>query len=136
MANEFARRLQDAAVNPAALALPAGAATVNGASIDLNAVNPFLAGVEFEVVAPACSNAQVASGETVTYTIEESTDDSTFTDVIILDELTQTGAGAGVATATQRFTVPSHVSRYIRLSITKTGGTDASGASATLTARF
>jgi len=136
MANEFARRLQDAGVNPAARALPNGAATVNGASIDLGGVDSWLADVEFEVVAPALTNTQCASAETVVYGIEDSDDDSDFADLITLDELDQTGAGSGVATATRRFRLPSTTNRYIRLSIVKTGAGNASASTATLTANF
>ena len=141
MAHEFARNRQDAAVNPAALALPnAGGGTVSTASIDLNAVTPFLAPMELQLVTPALTVGQLPNAETITYTLQDSTDDITFVDVMVLTEATQTGAGgagdAGDADGI-RFSVPSNVSRYIEVECVSSGGAnDCSAASLTLTARF
>jgi hypothetical protein len=89
------------------------------------------------LVVPALAVGALPNGETVTYGLEESTDDSTFTDVYTLSEALQTGAGgAGAATATVRFCLPSNISRYIRVSATTSGGSgDCSGSNMTLTIR-
>ena len=141
MAHEFSRNRQDDAVNPAALALPnAGGGTVETASIDLNAINPNLAAIEYQLVTPALTVGQLPNGETITYTLEDSTDDITFVAVMVLTEATQTGAGgAGDAGDSDgiRFVAPSTVSRYIHVDATSSGGAnDCSAASLTLTARF
>jgi len=139
MANEFAPRKNDAAVSPAAKSLPAAAGTENTASIDLNAVAPFLPGnVEFELTTPTLAVGALPNGETVTYELEDSADDTTFADVYILDEALQTGAGgAGATGATIRFNVPSNVGRYVRVSATTSGGSgDCSASSMTLKLRI
>ncbi len=141
MAHEFARNRQDAAVNPAALALPnAGGGTVETASVDLNVVDPFIAELEFQLVTPALTVGQLPNGETMTYTLEDSADDITFVPVMVLTEATQTGAGgagdAGDADGI-RFGVPSTVSRYVHVDATSSGGANNCSASdMTLTVRF
>jgi hypothetical protein len=103
MANEFARNRQDASVNPAAIALPAGSSTtVNSASIDLNSTDPtFHATVEMQLVSSSgtLDSTALPNGETITYTLQESTDDSTFTNVYGLSEALMTGAGGAGDTA-------------------------------------
>ena len=137
MANEYAGRRSDAALTPASLALPSAASTtVNSASIDLNAVTPFHAEVEFELVSASASldSTALPNGETITYVVAESTDDSTFTAVYTLDEATMTGAGgAGDTANTVRFRLPSDISRYIRIQATTSGSSgDCSAASLTV----
>ena len=140
MANEFAPRKQDAALNPAAKTLPsAHSTTVYTASIDLGAVTPFIPGkVEFQLVTPALNTSQLPDTRTVTYTLQDSADDSSFAAVQVLSEATQTGASsAGAAAGTVRFMVPSDVRQYIRVAITTGASTgDCSAASATLTVRL
>ena len=136
MANEFARNRQDADLNPAAKALPAAASTTaNTASIDLNAVTPFVAPIELNLNTPSLDSTALPNSETVTYELEHSTDDTTFTDVYILDGALQTGAGgAGDSGGDFRFTLPSDINRYIRVSATTSSSTgDCSGSNMTLT---
>ena len=138
MANEFAPNKTDAALNPAAKSLPAVTGTENSASIDLNAVDPFIPGkTEFQLVTPALTVVELPNGETVTYGLEDSEDDSSFADVYTLSEALQTGAGgAGAATGTVRFCPPSDVRRYIRVTATTSGGAgDCSGSNMTFTIR-
>ena len=140
MANEFAPRKTDASLNPAARALPAGAsATVYSASIDLGAVTLFAPGkVEFQLVTPTVNNTMLPDTRTLTYTIEDSADDSSFAAVLVLSEAGQLGAdNVGAAGATVRFMVPSDVRQYIRLNITSGASVgNCSSVSATLTARI
>jgi hypothetical protein len=139
MANEFVPRKTDAAMNPAARTLPAGASsTVYSASIDLNAVTPFIpSNVEFEIQAPVLNNTQLPDTRTVTYTMQDSADDSSFADLIVASKSTQTGAGnVGAAAIVTRVTLPSSVRRYVRLAVTTGGSTgNCSGASAYLKIR-
>ena len=141
MAHEFSRNRQDAAVNPADLALPnAGGGTVNSAAIDLNAVDPNLAPIEYQLVTPALTVGQLPNGETQTYTWQDSADDVTYTAVMVLTQATQTGAGgAGDAGDSDgiRFVAPSTQRRYGRVSCTSSGGAnDCSASDLTLTVRF
>ena len=141
MANEFARNRQDASVNPAAIALPAGASTtVNGASIDLSTNTAFHATVELELVSSSStlSTSALPDTRTLTYTLQESTDDTTFTDVYVLSEALMTGAGgAGDTANTARFRLPSDISQYIRVEcVSGVSVGDCSGSTMALTMRF
>jgi hypothetical protein len=141
MANTYSPARNDAALSPAAIALPAGSSTtVNSASIDLNAVTPFLAEMELELVTSSATlnSTALPNSETLTYTIEESTDDSTFTAVHVLSEATMTGAGGAGDTANTVYTrLPSDVSRYVRVSVVSSGSAgDCSAATMTLKALF
>jgi hypothetical protein len=140
MANEFAPRKTDASMNPAARALPAGAsATVNGASIDLNAVSPFIPGnTEFELVTPTVDQTMLPDTRTLTYTIEDSADDSSFAPLVVVSKSGQVGASnVGAAGATSRIALPSSVRRYIRLSIASGASVgNCSSVSATLKIRI
>jgi len=136
MAYEYSRNRQDADVNPAAWALPNGAASTDSDSIDLNAEDNFDARVEFQLSIPLLSDGQLASGQSITFYLQDSADDSSFTTIQTLNEVTVTGAGAGSAAVVCRFRLPSDVRRYIRIRATKAGASNASTASATLTARF
>jgi len=141
MPNDYSPARSDAALNPASLALPSAASTtVNSASVDLNAVTPFLAEIEFELVSASASldSTALPNGETITYVLAESTDDSTFTAVYTLDEATMTGAGgAGDTANTVYFRLPSDISRYVRIQATTSSSSgDCSAASLTLRALF
>jgi hypothetical protein len=137
MANEFARRRQDADVNAAAKALPAAASTaVNTASINLKS-GAFLSDVEFEIQAPDLNTTELPDTRTLTYSVYESSDDSTFT--LLYDSvLVQTGAGgAGASAENQRFRVPAEVLQYIRVTATTGASTgDCSGSTVSLVALF
>jgi len=141
MPNDYSPARSDAALNPASLALPSAASTtVNSASVDLNAVTPFLAEIEFELVSASASldSTALPNGETITYVLAESTDDSTFTAVYTLDEATMTGAGgAGDTANTVYFRLPSDISRYVRIQATTSSSSGVcSAASLTLRALF
>jgi hypothetical protein len=140
MANEFVPRKTDASMNPAARTLPAGAsATVYSASIDLNAVTPFIPGnTEFELVTPTVNNTMLPDTRVLTYSIEDSADDSSFAALLVVSKATQTGAdNTGAAGATTRIALPSSVRRYIRLNITSGASVgNCSSVSATLKIRI
>ena len=141
MANEFARNRTDSSINPALIALPAGASTtVNGASIDLSANTAFHATVELELVSSSStlSTSALPDTRTLTYTLQESTDDISFTDVFILSKANMVGGGGiGDTANTARFRLPSDISQYIRVEcVSGTSVGDCSGSTMALTMRF
>ena len=74
MANEFARNIQDALINPVAFALPASASTsTNSTTIDFGADTFKPENLELELSVPALSDTIVPSTRTVTYIIETCT---------------------------------------------------------------
>lgn len=142
MANEFARNIQDASLNPATFALPttvgsAGAAT--SAAIDLGVDAFKTERLELELSVPALTNTMAPSGATagVTYSFESSTS-STFSSIartIVSKNLV--GTGSGVAATLLRTRVPSDCERYVRAKvILGTTATDASSLAGTVTLRF
>jgi hypothetical protein len=120
-------------------ALPASAsATVNGTSMDLgDAVSgiPYATTetINLQVLAPALSTTILPDTRTMTYTIQDSADNSSFAAIGTLAAQVQTGASsAGAAAATYTFKLPPNTRRYIRLSIASGASTtDASATSAT-----
>ena len=138
----FNQNRQDANVTSAAIALPAASSTtVNSASIDLNSVaGAFHETVEFAVVSSSATldSTALPNGETIIYTIEQSTDDSTFTALNVISSVQMTGAGGvGDAANEDRWRAPSTVSRYIRLSSVTSGSSgDCSAATRQLKVMF
>jgi hypothetical protein len=142
MANEFAKNIQDASLNPATFALPttiASAGSKTSAAVDLGADTVKPENVEIELSVPALSDTIAPAGSTagVTYSIESSTT-STFAAVartIVSKNLV--GTGSGVAATLLRTRVPSDCERYIRARVLLgTTCTDASALAGTLTLRF
>lgn len=138
MANEFARKIQDASLNPVALALPGAASTtVTGAAIDFGADTVKPENVEIDVAVPALSDTILPSTRTMTIIVETSTT-SVFTAVAReIYRKVLTGAGAGWVATIHRCRLPSDCERYVRLKITSGASTtDASAVSATASLRF
>lgn len=105
-------------------ALPNGAATTNGAGIDLGltARSDFVAQVEAVVAAPALTVGELANAETVTYHLYHDTDPAFGTETLLTTLGTQTGAGGvGAAAAEYRSKLASNVKRYLRLKTVKVG---------------
>ena len=128
----YARNLRDAAFTKTK-ALPA-AATAYTDSLDLGQDKvQSLEQVELEIAVPA-----LVEAKTVTVSVQDSADDSTFAavDPAITTVITG-GTGGGAAAKTVRFRLPSQTRRYVRLSlVVLTGGGDNTGVSATLSALF
>ena len=138
MANEFARNIQDASLNPVALALPSAASTtVTGAAVNLGTDTFKPSEVEIDVAVPALSDTILPSTRTMTYIVETSTT-SVFTSVAReIYRKISTGAGSGSVATIHRCRLPSDCEQYVRLKITSGASTtDASAVSATLTLRF
>lgn len=115
-------------------ALPAAAATNYSDSIDLADKAPALQheAKQIEVAIPALPS--LADTKTYKATIQDSADDSIFTDVDALGIITLTGAGgAGASAKTQLFPLPKDLRRYIRVkSVVEANGGDNTAKSVTL----
>jgi hypothetical protein len=107
-------------------ALPAAAANADSASIDLEATGPAaLESVELEIILPATPS--LTEDDTITLTIQDSADDSTFSAIEELATLVVTGAAAaaGGPAATRKYRLPSSTRRYINVNAAVlTGGGD------------
>lgn len=98
-------------------ALPAQNTTGNGSSIDLEVVTgaSLPEGLQVEVAIPATPN--LADGQTITVTLQDSADNSSFAAITGLSTLVVTGAGgAGAAAASRKVPLPNNTRRYIRAS--------------------
>lgn len=141
MANEYARNIQDASLNPATFALPTQVGEANGklsAAIDLGTDTVKPENVEVELLVPTLSAtiAPAASTAGVAYEIITSTSSTLNTTARRFQKITA-GSGSGVAQTTLRFRLPSDCERYIGAKVwLGTTCTDASAVSATLTLRF
>ena len=140
MANEFARNIQDAALTPAAFALPASAsATTTSAVIDLGLDSYKPENIELDVSIPALNATIAPDTRTVTAIIETSTASNFGTiDATIFSKVLTGAGGAGIPAQTGlRCRVPSNCARYVRAKITFGASTaDGSAVSATFTPRF
>lgn len=96
--------------------LPAQNTNNNSTSIDLEIAAPYFAGeyteVEFYIPATTC-----ATGQTITVTLQDSADNSTFTQIDECETLVLTGVSNATAATTRRWRLPRTVLRYIRVNI-------------------
>jgi len=139
---KYQHGVTDAAVNPAALAIPATATTSNGASIDLGTAysagkNPRIYDLDLRLVIDAQTVTTLPNGQTIIVDLQDSTDDTTFA-TLIDNWRTVTGAGGiGALQDADQIKIPSTANRYIRISVTTNGsGTGRASTYATLTARI
>jgi hypothetical protein len=141
MANERARNIQDASLNPATWALPTQVGEANGkasAAIDLGTDTFKNSDFELELSIPALSDtiAPVGSTAGVWYEFQHSTT-STFAAIDRTFRKNMVGTGAGVVATVIRHRPPSDSPRYVRGKVwLGTTCTDASAVAATLTLRF
>tara|TARA_R110002126_G_scaffold198538_2_gene346143 strand:- start:3366 stop:3773 length:408 start_codon:yes stop_codon:yes gene_type:complete len=119
MSFEYNRNLQDSNFISTVTLLAAGA---NTATFDLEQVTGGdIEKIVFELAGPALLTAQLTDAKVVTYTLQDSADDSSFAAVDPLITTTQTGAGgAGAAAKTIRFRLPANTRRYVRIAQTAT----------------
>lgn len=140
MANEFARNIQDASLNPAAFALPAAASsTTTSAVIDFGLDTTKPANLELDLAIPALNATIAPDTRTVTAIIETSTTSNfAAVDSTIFSKILTGSGGTGIPAQTGlRCRVPSNCPRYVRAKITfGASTTDGSAVSATLTPRF
>jgi len=96
-------------------ALPAAGANNDSGSIDLGSPTPIVVGdsIEVEVALPVLAN--LAKNKTVTCTLHDSADNTTFAAITGLSTLVVTGGDNGAAAASRVVRLPSSVKRYIRV---------------------
>lgn len=127
------RRLADANLTKTK-ALPAAGASNASASIDLGSTTLGAAGdnVEVEISLPATPS--LADTKSITLTLKDSADDSSFAAITGVSTLVVTGAGgAGASASSRTIRLPSATRRYIRLDATVEGsGGDNTAISTTL----
>lgn len=116
-------------------ALPAAAATASSASVDLSAVEagPLSASLmEVQIAVPALP--ALVEDKTVTVTLTDSADDSSYDTLATVGNMVITGgSGNGAAAKTWRLFLPPHTRRYLKLTIAVlTGGGDNTGVTATM----
>lgn len=140
MANEFARNIQDASLNPATFTLPASASTsTTSAVIDFGTDDVKSGNVELDLAIPALNATIAPDTRTVTAIIETSTTSNfAAVDATIFSRILTGAGGVGIGAQTGlRCRLPSNSARYVRAKITfGASTTDASAVSATLTPRF
>lgn len=139
MANEFARNIQDASLNPATFTLPASASSsTQSAAIDFGADTFKPGNVELELSIPALSTTIAPDTRTVTAIWETSTTSNFATVARTIYSKVLTGAGgAGISASLHRCRLPSDCERYVRAKVTfGASTTDGSAVSGTATVRF
>lgn len=97
-------------------ALPAAAATNYSDALDLldSAPGIKMRNAQIEVALPATPS--LVDAKTVTLTLQDSADNSSFTDIPTLAPIVVTGASsAGAAAVTRLFKLPEDIRRYVRL---------------------
>lgn len=116
-------------------ALPAANATANGASIDLETTIADNALFEASLSVPATP--ALADTKLITFTLQDSADNSTFAAIAGLSTLVVTGTASG-GPATERIVrLPPTTRRYIRASAAvETGGGNNTAVSFTLALNF
>lgn len=129
----FNRALKDGLLT-ATNALPAQNTNNDGSSLDLAQVELGPTGdhLELEISVPATPD--LANGQTLTFTIQDSADDSTFATLAGLSTLVMTGAdSAGAAAATRVVRLPRTTRRYVRVNAAASGTAgDNTGVSSTI----
>lgn len=99
------------------VAVPAATATAATASIDLGMTEPFPLVEQVDVLVSLPAQATLADGKTITVTLQDSADDSSFAAIAGVATLVQTGGGGVGAVATSmRVKLPPAVRRYIKAS--------------------
>jgi hypothetical protein len=142
MANEFARNIQDASLNPATFALPTTlqvAGATKSAAIDLGTDTVKPENVEVELLVPTLNSTMAPAAATVGATYEIFASTSSTLNVVsrTIAAVTTVGSASGVAQTALRGRLPSNCERYIGARVyLSTTCTDASAVSATLTLRF
>lgn len=115
--------------------MPAAAASNASTGIDLGYVAPADAGVVADLVITVPALPALVEDKTITITVQDSADNSSFTAVSGLSTLVITGGtGNGAAATSRRIRLPSSVRRYVGVGVaTLTAGGDNTGVSLTLT---
>lgn len=131
--SDSTRRLKDANLTTTK-ALPAAAANNDATAIDLGSVTLGAAAEAVEVLISVPALPALVDAKTVTITLQDSADNSSFTAITGLSTLVITGAGGvGASATTRRVKLPSTCRRYLRFnSAVLTAGGDNTGVSVTM----
>jgi len=134
----MSRKIQDAELN-VSKALPAADANNTTDSIDLGAATPWPTTETIGVDLSVPATPDLVEAKTITFTLEESADNSSFAAIAELATLVVTGAAlaAGGPAATRTIYLPPSVKRYVRAkaAVLADGG-DNTGVSYSLGLRF
>lgn len=129
------RQLKDATLIVTA-ALPNAANTVNTNGIDLGATTPYPAVEKFQVEV-ATTAGTGANNKNVTIVIQDSADNSSFTNVATLKSVVIPEVSTAYAATTEVYALPPDVRQYIRASATgEANGGDASDGDLTVSLLF
>lgn len=118
-------------------AIPTQNTNVNGTAIDLGQTSPWPVMDDVEVLVTLPAQASMTNGQTVTATLQDSADNSSFAAISALATIVQTGASSAGPAVTARVSLPSGVRRYLRINIASSATAGVSTAvSATLSLVF
>lgn len=115
-------------------ALPAAAGTAVSTAIDLGNATPGAVGDKIEVEIAIPATPALVEAKTITVTLHDSADNSSFSAITGLETVVVTGGTGGAGPAvTRTVRLPSSTRRYIATSaVVLTGGGDNTGVSTTL----
>lgn len=116
--------------------LPVQNSNNDSTAIDLEDVSPELVGegavLYINVPATTC-----ATGQTITVTVQDSANNSSFAAVASLPTLVLTGVSNATAAAERQYRLPPSIRRYVRINIATSATTgDMSGFTATMKLKF
>lgn len=119
-------------------ALPAAAASASQTAIDLGAVTPDVSLQNVEALLSVPATPSLVDTKTITYTFEDSADNSSFAAIAELATKVSTGAGGtGAAAVSHRVKLPPATRRYLRVTAAVlTAGGDNTAISFTLELLF
>lgn len=129
------RRIQDATF-VATRTIPAANASNQSASFDLGTIGSAIEAVQLFLSVPALP--ALADTKSLTVTVQDSADNSSFATLATLATHVSTGAGGvGAAAKETRWSLPTITRRYIRLNFAvDASGGDNTGVTATVSLRF
>lgn len=131
------RNLQDASLALSVSVPSAGNNSTSTASIDLAQVAPFPLTEQIDFLVSLPAQATLADTKTVTATVYDSADGSSFTALAGVGTLVQTGAGGvGAAATSLRLKLAPGVRRYVALNVATAGTSGTVSGSASLTPLF
>lgn len=130
MGKEVNRRHAEDALLSVSKALPAAAASNNSDSIDIGGAGPHRESLKLRVDVPA--NSVLVATKTLTLTLQDSSDDSSFASVDDPSAAITIVGDTGFSAATYYFDIRQNSNQYVRvLQAVETGGGDNTGTTIT-----
>lgn len=130
MGKEVNRRHAEDALLSVSKALPAAAASNNSDSIDIGGAGPHRESLKLRVDVPV--NSVLVATKTLTLTLQDSSDDSSFASVDDPSAAITIVGDTGFAAATYYFDIRQNSNQYVRvLQAVETGGGDNTGTTIT-----